>query len=251
MTNYESGSKMDKNKILQILFIILTCIPFLAFILLGLAIYYYPGGHLLDNFNEGFSFLYNTISDLGHLIAYNGISNTISRILYRIILISLAVCCLIFFSIIWIFFQERKATKWLSWIGSFFGITLAGLYIALAFVTDDTHPYAHLKMIYLAESVLFTSVLIYDIVYFMKKDFSKLNTYSYLALIIVSVLLMLTVAIAPRFGDILFHASRRGGHVIFTFIVTFIYGLQGIGAYLYVKKQTKNKLDTKLLNNQI
>ena len=43
---------MDKNKILQILFMILTCLPFLSIILLGLAIHYYPGGHLLDNFNE-------------------------------------------------------------------------------------------------------------------------------------------------------------------------------------------------------
>ncbi len=242
---------MDKNKILQILFIILTCLPFLAIILLGLAIHYYPGGHLLDNFNEGWSFLYNTVSDLGHLIAYNGIPNTISRILYRIVLTTLFVSCLTFYSIIWIFFQDRKATKWLSWIGSFFGITLAGLYIALAYVTDDTHPFAHLKIIYFAESVLVTTIIIYDIVYFLKKDFSKLNTYSLLALFIVSVLLMLTVAIAPRFGDILFHASRRGGHVIYTFIVTFIYGLQGIGAYLYVKKQTKNRLNTELLNNQI
>ena len=166
-------------------------------------------------------------------------------------MVTLAASCLTFYSVIWIYFQDRKATKWLSWIGSFFGITLAGLYITLAFITDDTHPFAHLKIIYLAESVLVTTIIIYDIVYFLKKDFSKLNTYSLLALFIVSVLLMLTVAIAPRFGDILFHASRRGGHVIYTFIVTFIYGLQGIGAYLYVKKQTKNRLDTELLNNQI
>ncbi|MBK5112313.1 MAG: hypothetical protein KGD59_10210 [Candidatus Heimdallarchaeota archaeon] len=237
---------MEKNKILQILFIILACIPFLSIILLGLAIHFYPGGHLLDNFNEGFSFLYNTISDLGQLIAYNDIPNTISRILYRIILISLAFTGLTYNSIIWKFFQDRKATKWLSRIGSFFGITLAGLYVGLAFITDDTHPYAHLKMIYLAESVLFTTILIYDIVYFLKKDFSKLNTYSYLAIIIVSVLLMLTIAIAPRFGDELFHASRRGGHVIFTFIVTFVYGLQGIGAYLYVRKQTIDNLKTNI-----
>jgi len=237
---------LEKNKILQILFIILGYIPFLAILFFGLAIHYYPGGHLLDNFNEGFSFLYNTISDLGHVTAWNGVPNTISRIFYSIALTSLSVSGLIFHLIIWKFFQERKITKWLSWLGTGFGLVQALLYLGLAFVPGDIYPTAHLKMIYLAASVLFTSILIYDIVYFLKKDFSKLNTYSYLAMIIVAILLTLTVAIAPRFGDQLFHASRRGGHTLFIFIVTFIYGLQAIGAYLYVKKQTKNILETKL-----
>ena len=62
---------------------------------------------------------------------------------------------------------------------------------------------------------------------------------------------MLAVAITPVFGEQIGALPQRAVHTLFIFIVSFVYGLQGIGAYLYVKKQTKNKLDTNLPINQI
>jgi len=242
---------LEKNKILKILFIILAIIPFLDILFLGLAIHYYPGGQGYDLNSNGFSFLYNTISDLGRIFAMNGEINTISRVLYSIALASMSFFTLIYYSVIWIYFQERKVTKWLSWIGTVFGIIQSGWYLALAFTPEDTLHNIHIKLIYGAASFLVAANIIYTIIYFLKRDFSKLNTYSYFVMFIAAFLLMLAVAITPVFGEQIGALPRRAGHTLFIFIVLFVYGLQGIGAYLYVKKQTKNKLDTNLPINQI
>ncbi|NHJ32668.1 MAG: hypothetical protein FK732_07390, partial [Asgard group archaeon] len=77
---------MDRNKILKILFIILACLPFLSILFFGLSIHYFPGGNTLDPNAEGFNFLYNTMSDLGKIIANNGEPNIISRVFYSIAL---------------------------------------------------------------------------------------------------------------------------------------------------------------------
>lgn len=228
---------MDKNKILQILFIILAIIALSDILFLGLAIYFYPGGQVYDLNSNGFTFLYNTISDLGRVYAMNGEINTISRVLYSIALTSISLFVLVYYSVIWIFFQERKATKWISWIGTLFGIIQAGWYFALIFTPEDTLHHVHIKLIYGAVPILFAAILFYDIAYFLKGDFPKLNTYSYLVVIIAAILLTITIAVTPVFGVSIGQIPRRGGHTIFIFLVSFVYGLQGIGAYLYTRKQ--------------
>lgn len=228
---------MDKNKILQILFIILAILPFLTILWLGLAIYFYPGGNGLDHFADKFVFLYNTISDLGRVYAINGEVNFISRVFYSIALTSVSVFALVYYSIIWIYFQDKKSTKWLSRIGSVIGIIQAGWYFALSFTPEDTLHYIHIKLIYGAAAFLVVANIIYTITYFLKRDFSKLNTYSFLVLFIAAFFLMLAVAITPVFGPEIGMLPRRAGHTLFIFIVSFAYGLQGIGTYLYTRKQ--------------
>lgn len=228
---------MDKNKILQILFIILAILPFLSILWLGLAINFYPGGNGIDHFTNQFNFLYNTISDLGRVYAINGEFNIISRVLYSIALASVSVFTLVFYSIIWIYFQDKKSTKWLSRIGSIIGIIQAGWYFALSFTPEDTLHYIHIKLIYGAAAFLVAANTIYTITYFLKRNFSKLNTYSFLVMFIAAFLLMLAVAITPVFGPEIGMLPRRGGHTLFIFIVSFVYGLQGIGAFLYTRKE--------------
>jgi hypothetical protein len=230
----DKESKMDKNNILKVLFIILSCIPFLSILLFGLAVLYFPGGPNPD----GFSFWGNTMSDLGKIIANNGEDNTISRILYSIALTLLSCFILVYYSVIWTYFQDKKSTKWLSIIGTAIGILQSIWYLGLTFTPDDTMHSTHLIFIYGASAFLVAAIVIYDITYFLKRDFTKLNTYSYLAMFIIAFIFMLSVAIAPIFGSEIGMLPRRAGHTLFIFIECLVYGLQGIGAYHYTKKQS-------------
>ncbi|MCG3257371.1 MAG: hypothetical protein KAU62_14820 [Candidatus Heimdallarchaeota archaeon] len=84
---------MQKDRLLQRIFIGLIVITVLTNLLFVLAIHYYPGGNFLDPADEGFDFLYGAMSDLGRITAYNGESNTISRFLYTTALESASHLC--------------------------------------------------------------------------------------------------------------------------------------------------------------
>ena len=110
----------------------------------------------------------------------------------------------------------------------------------IAFSPADTAFPRHLMLIYVSPGFLVGSVLIYMIVFFLTEDFPKVNTYSYLGLMIVAVLFATAVTVGSIRKDVdilAFHASRRLGHTLFNFIVTFTYGFQALGAYLFIRNK--------------
>ncbi|MHA1444409.1 MAG: hypothetical protein ACTSR4_06640 [Candidatus Hodarchaeales archaeon] len=232
---------MKTERVIQNAYIMTAGGAFLTMILYGLAIHFYPGGSFKDVNKPGFDFYYNTVSDLGRLEAVNGESNLLSRNLYCSGSIILAMALVVLYSTIWQYFQERKATKWISIIGTIFGEVQAVLYISIAFTPLDINTGLHNRLIYSAPAFLYTTALLYMIAYFMKKDFPKINAYSFLALLISGILLTITVAIGSIVGEPVFTLSRRAGHTIFIFIVTAIYGVQLIGAAIYLNRRRKEQ----------
>lgn len=94
-----------------------------------------------------------------------------------------------------------------------------------------------MKFVYSGPAFLFAAILCYTIVFFIEKEFPRINAYSYLAMVVVTILLVTAVIVGTIYGQPLYSMTRRGGHTIFIFIVTFAYGLLGIGAYQYEKKR--------------
>ena len=227
---------MQKNKILKIIFIVIAAISVISNLLMGLAIYFYPGGNFKDHNEEGFDELYGALSDLGRITAYNGEPNLISRILYQTAIVSLSLAVMVFYSIIWTFFQKEKFTKWMSRGGSILGITQGILYIIFAFSPADIAFSRHIMLIYVSPGFLIGTILVYTIVFFMSKSYFRVNAFSFLFLLIIAAMFATAVTIGSFKHDIVFHASRRLGHTLFNFIVTFNYGIQALGAYIYVKK---------------
>jgi len=226
---------LEKEKSLKIIFIIASSCSILAVILFILSMSFYPGGTIKDINHPGFDFLYNTMSDLGSITAVNGESNTISRSLYISAILVTGITVIPYYLIAPSFFQKRKATKWLSIIATSLGMVQAILYIIMAFTPVDTNPIIHNRLIYSSPAFLYAAIFIYTIVYFLDKDFPKINRYSFLTMAIISVLLTITVIIGSIYGEPIFTLSRRMGHTLFNFIVVIIYGLQPLGAYFYIK----------------
>jgi hypothetical membrane protein len=230
---------LEKEKSLKIIFIVGVGCSILAFLLFTLAIIFYPGGNIRDANHPGFDFFYNTMSDLGGINAVNGELNIVSRSLYASAILVTGITVTSYYLIAPSFFQKRKATKWLSIIATALGMIQAVLYILMAFTPVDTKPVAHNRLIYSSPAFLYAAIFIYTIVYFLDKDFPKINRYSFLAMSTVSILLTITVILGSILGDPLFTLSRRAGHTVFNFIVVILYGLQPLGGYFYVKNGIK------------
>lgn len=231
-----------KDKTLKIIFIISTGFTILAIILFILAIIFYPGG---------FDFLHNTISDIGRVTAHNEEINNLSRGLYICVIFVVGIAVITYYLIAPSFFQKRKITKWLSIIGTALGMVQAVLYIILAFTPLDTKTVAHNRLIYASAPFLYAAIFVYTIVYFLDKDFPKINRYSYLVMDIVAVLLTTTIILGEVFGEPIFSGSRTTGHTIFNFIVLIIYGLQTLGAYIFVKNRMKTYEEKEAIKESI
>lgn len=223
----------------KFIFIFLIFSSSLWFILMGLSIHFYPGGRIGDSTTEGFSFLYNPISDLGRFDAWNGEPNTVSRVLSIIAINIVSISLAFYFLVIWKYFQEKKALKWLSLLGSLSGVACSICYFLLSYAAADTIYPMHKKLLTIFPIFFFISVILYIVVFFMKKDFPKISAYSLVAMMLVAVALTITVVIGFIQGGELDRVGRRAGNTLFNIFQTLVFGLQGIGAYIYIQRQNK------------
>ena len=127
-------------------------------------------------------------------------------------------------------------TRILSNIGSLAAFIQAIFYFLIICSPQDTNFERHNLGIYIGSGFLVLGIFIYTIVFFLHEDFSKLNKYSFIAFVVIAIAHATTVTVGSIIGEPLYSISRRAGNTLFIFIVTFIYFLQGIGAYYYLKK---------------
>ncbi|MHA1407447.1 MAG: hypothetical protein ACTSSG_08715 [Candidatus Heimdallarchaeaceae archaeon] len=228
----------NKDFIFKILLSFFTFSTIFFMVLTSIAIYYYPGGNIVDHAQEGFSFLYNTLCDLGGGTAVNGEPNHISQILFNIASVVVAIGVLIYFSLLWTFFRrEKKTIRVLSTIASVFGIIQGILYIAITF----TRGRVHMTILIIAPLLEFFAIIMYTIVFMKDSRFPKLNSYSFLILSIIAISYSIIVIIANALGGNFRFIVRRAGHTTFNYIVATGYFLQGLGLYFYIQNNVKIK----------
>jgi hypothetical protein len=208
---------------------------------MGVSVYYYPGGRHGDSTSEGYSFLYNPISDLGRINAWNGEPNTVSRVISIIAINTLCIGSILYYLVIWIHFQDKKTSKWLSLLGSLAGIVCSICYFILAYAAADTIYPMHKKLLTIFPTFFFFSVVLYIIAFFMKRDFPKINAYSLIFVILTALALAITVAISNKQGGEFDVIARRMGNTIFNIIQTVVSGFLGLGAYVYIQRQIKEE----------
>ncbi|MHA2358587.1 MAG: hypothetical protein ACXABK_07465 [Candidatus Heimdallarchaeaceae archaeon] len=223
----------EKKLLLKIIFIAFTSSILINIVLMGIAIAYYPGGNFMDNSHEGFSFLWNTMCDLGSNPAVNGKPSIISNAIYRTAATLLSISTGIFLGVLWIFFQEKKQTKIRSLIGSGLGILQAGVFLGVSYTGGDLH----IALLIVAPLLQFFAILIFAITFIIDKRFPKISIYSFIGMFILALIYMtLVIVTTPIGGDIMF-LIRHAGHTSFEFVVFLGYAIQGIGAYQFINRQ--------------
>jgi len=228
---------MKNAKFKLIIFRILVTTTFIVITLFVLGIFYYPGGSTIDENHIGFDFKYNSISDLGRIIALNGEPNLISRILFSIALTLTAFVIITFYLVAWSFFQENKVTKVLSIIGSIFGATQAILYFGIIATPLDVYLVVHNGVLYTVEAFLIGAIVLYIVVYFLSKKFPRVNAYAFLFLLISAVIYAIVILFAYLFQESLVMICSRMGHTLYIVATIIAYGLQPIGGIIYLKRK--------------
>ena len=240
-----------KNQNLQkSVYIFLIFTSFLWIILMGISVHYYPGGRIGDSTSEGFSFLYNPISDLGRVNGWNGEPNTVSRVLSIIAINIFSLALMSYYLVIWVHFQEKKVTRWLSLLGSITGVACSICYIILSYAAADTIYPLHKQLLTTFPIFFFLSVVLYLVVFFMKKDFPKINAYSLTTVTLAALALGIVVAIANNQGGEFDRIARRLGNTIFNMIQTIVFCILGFGAYIYIQRQNKIEIVRKNAKRQ-
>ena len=162
-----------KTSLFKTYFLCFSVMSLAVAILFGSSIAFYPGGNFYDKDQVGFSFLWSAMTDLGGENSISGDSNRISQVLYRIAIVLISTIVAIYFSIIWIFFQEKKKTRILSIAGSFLGIIQGGIFIGIGFTMGGT---LHMTLLVIGPLMEFFAILAYTIVFFMDERVTKIMT---------------------------------------------------------------------------
>ena len=237
----------NRTTFLKTFFLSFSVLFLIAGISFGTSIALYPGGNFKDRDHEGFSFLWNTMCDLGGDNSIGGDYNRISQVLYRTGILLASISGILFFSIIWIFFQERKKTKILSIIGSIMGVLQGGIFIGIGY----THGDLHMGLLTAGPLIEFFAVLFFAIVFMSDERVPKLSSYTFFAMFFLAIFYVIFVIIGLIVNGDFEYMVRRGGHTIFNFLIVTGYIIQGVGLYLFVKKleqipQNENQEETSL-----
>jgi hypothetical protein len=221
----------NRKTLLKTFFLSFSVLFLVAGISFGLAIAFYPGGNFKDRDHEGFSFLWNALCDLGGDNSIGGDYNRVSQSLYRTGILIVSISGILFFSIIWIFFQERKKSKILSIIGSVMGVLQGGIYIGIGY----THGDLHLGLLTAGPLIEFFAVLFLAIVFFSDKRVPKISSYTFITMFSLAIFYMLFVIVGLIVNGDFEYLVRRAGHTIFNFLILTGYIIQGVGLYLFVR----------------
>jgi len=223
----------NRGKWFKLIFLVFVITAFLSIILFILTMTFYPGGNQLNTSQDGYSLIYNAICDLSLKTAVNGESNILTRNLLIVTTFVQFIGATLFFSVFWIFFQERKATKYLSIIGSVFFVIVVGPLNFIIILVLRTNKF-HMTIITITPLLLVLAVILYTIVFFMTEDIPKISKYSFLSLAILSVVYSIIVGSASAFGGLFEYIAHRLGNSLLNYIVAVAYILQGIGAIIYI-----------------
>ena len=221
-----------KLTILEYFFDFFIVSMFLVLLFVSLALGLYPE----------YSCLRTGFCDLRVVTEINGESTLISTMLLRTSVILLFVVLMMFFSVIMIFFQGKANTKYLSWIGTFFGLSQGPINIII-FFERGTFEF-HMIFVIMGPILLNLAIIIYTIIYFLDGRVPKLNKYSFLVLAISAIVFSIIIGIANSIGGSFNAQTQRLGNTLFNYLSGITFIIQGIVFFLITKK-VKTTLDYK------
>ncbi len=167
------------------------------FVLCTIAMLFYPGGTELNPNINGYSFFMNAYSDLGRIYSPSGISNTISRMLYVIALISINVLLIPFYLSMNYFFRENNTERIFSPLATICGIISALFGIGTALFPVDLFPTIHLFFALIFG--LFSSLMLgfYTIPILLHQSYPNRYGYVNISYAVLLAIYMLLVLINP------------------------------------------------------
>jgi hypothetical protein len=218
----------------RIYFLVMVgCIQFVVLTLI--AMIFYPGGTHEDPTTRGYSFFRNFFSDLGLTETISGDPKFVSFLLFTLAMVFAGAALAIFFFTFPSLFSTSSISKWLSILGSIFGI-LSGLAFIGVALPGNLYPEPHTLSVQIAFLAFFVAVLIYVPVLFLKRDYPKVYAWTFVAFAIllgVYVWLMFEGPPASTSTGLIIQATGQKIIVYAAIISIFV---QGYGAWKITKE---------------
>jgi len=154
---------------------------------------FYAGGTRDNFYAEGYSFLYNYLSDLGRVRTYLLESNHVSRYLFGASLIVVGVALTIFYIFIIEYFWEKKSTKWISIIASIIGIFSANVVTWIGIIPYDLQTDTHHILVYLSMGCSLLPLILYSAAIFITRKLSRFYAWIFIFTSIVPITYLLLI----------------------------------------------------------
>lgn len=139
-------------------FVLLGCGLFI--ILTVIAMFWYPGGTMVDDATQGYSFFHNFFSELGFTTAH-GRSNQVGAGLFFVALTLVGFGLGLFFLAFPRFFEQERRTRWLAWFGSGLGLLSAVCFIGVACTPANLNMALHKTFVMWAFRLLPVAIFCY------------------------------------------------------------------------------------------
>ena len=177
---------------------ILGIILHIIFISIGMLTY--AGGTQDNPSLSGYTFWFNTFSDLGRVTAHNGKPNLTSMILFSIAYCTIAATMVPFYLVFPRLFNDTTIEKKLTKIGGTLGIISSiAFFLVVAAPADILYTPHMIFAISAYIAILFMSIL-YTIALFLNKRFPRVYTYVFIIFSVVFFAFLMMALIALIFG---------------------------------------------------
>ena len=151
------------------------------------AMFFYPGGTMVDSSTIGYIFHQNVLSDLGITISHSGESNLVSHALFSLAATVAGIGLIPFFITMPKYFKSNKWEKYISIIMSSFACFFALTYIGIAASPANLFNDLHLICVALSFLGTFPVILGYTVLMFLKKGIPRYLCYVFLFFTIISI----------------------------------------------------------------
>ncbi len=191
---------------------------------------FYAGGNRLDPNAQGYSFIYNTFSDSGRIVAHSGNPNMVSSVLWFIALWTLGFSIILFSLLIPHYLSENCVEKGLTFVGSLLGIFSGISFIGLAFAPADLYPALHNRFNDLGFIFGLLSIIFFTISMFWNKSYPRQYTLTFLVFTLITAIYVIVMFFGPdyRTPEGLLIQVVMQKIIAYSMIITFIiqsYGL--------------------------
>ncbi len=214
-------------------------IQFLVLTILAMLIY--PGGTIHHPEYVEYDFLYNYFSDLGRTFTFDGSSNWLCHIIFRITLTVSGICLIAFFIALPSLFRS-SGSKVLILIASFFGVLSGACYIGIANVPWNLDLGLHRSWVYNGFVSFLLMTLFYSAAILTEKDYP--NRYAkafgvFGIILFIQIVIMIFGPRAYRSNTGLLIQAVAQKIVVYSEIIVMLF--QAYGALSVMKLQTNSQ----------
>ncbi len=220
--------RADSSRRRAFLAVVIGCVQFV--LLTVVAMWFYPGGTIIDPTISGYSFFGNFFSELGLTQTRAGQPNTVSAMLFVIALTLAGAGLGLFFVAFRAFFTQSLSGKVLSAIGSLFGVISGLCFVGVAFTPANVYGRAHGQFVFWAFEAFPIAVILYAIAILRDRQYPKRFALVFIAFAVLLVLYLLLMMKGPGISSptgVIIQATGQKIIVYASIVTVFI---QALGA---------------------